>query len=111
MNGQTKETLLTITIIMSCEVWFYVMFFLNVNPPLQFYLHSYVSISMVPVHISHVTSTWTPMVARAASHMRLRARHQYTSNTLIGGKDGGGSSLLHTTIYEGPTKYMKARWI
>ena len=29
---------------MSCEVWFYVMFFLNVNPPLQFYLHSYVSI-------------------------------------------------------------------
>ena len=31
-------------------------------------------------------------------HMRLRARDQYTSNTLIGGKGGAGPSSLHTTL-------------
>ena len=47
---------------------------------------------------------------RATSHTRLRARDQYTSSTLIGGKGGAGPSLLHTTL-EGPTKYVKARWM
>jgi hypothetical protein len=42
--------------------------------------------------------------------MRLRARVQYTSSTLIGGKGKAGTSSLHTTL-EGPTKYVNARWM
>ena len=42
---------------------------------------------------------------RATSHMRLRARDQYTSSTLIGGKGGAGPSSLHTTL-EGPMEYV-----
>jgi hypothetical protein len=37
--------------------------------------------------------------------MRLRAHDRYISSTLI-----GGSSSLHTT-FEGPTKYVNARWM
>ena len=49
------------------------------------------------------------MHLRDTSHTRLRARDQYTSSTLIGGKDGAGpSSLLHTML-EGPTEYVNAR--
>ena len=44
------------------------------------------------------------------SHMRLRARDQYTSSTLIGGKGGAGPSSLQTTL-EGPTEYVDARWM
>ena len=47
---------------------------------------------------------------RATSHMRLRARDQYTSSTLIGGKGGAGSSSLHTML-EGPMECMNARWM
>ena len=47
---------------------------------------------------------------RATSHTRLRARDQYTSNTLIGGKGGAGPSSLHTPL-EGPTEYVNARWM
>ena len=48
---------------------------------------------------------------RATSHTRLRARDQYTSSTLIGGKGGAGpSSLLHTML-EGLTEYVNARWM
>jgi hypothetical protein len=42
------------------------------------------------------------MMFRATSHTRLRARDQYTSSTLIGGKGKAGLSSLHTTL-EGPT--------
>ena len=42
---------------------------------------------------------------RATSHTRLRARDQYTSSTLIGGKDGAGPSSHYTTL-EGPTEYI-----
>ena len=42
--------------------------------------------------------------------MRLRARDQYTSSTLIGGKGRAGPSSLHTT-FEGPTEYVKAGWM
>jgi hypothetical protein len=45
---------------------------------------------------------------RATSHTRLRAHDHYTSSTLIGGKDGAGSSSLHTTL-EGPTEDVNAR--
>jgi hypothetical protein len=45
------------------------------------------------------------IVLRATSHTRLRARDQYTSSTLIGGKGGAGPSLLHTKL-EGPTEYI-----
>ena len=44
---------------------------------------------------------------RATSHTRLRARDQYSSSTLIGGKGGAGPSSLHTTL-EGPTEYVNA---
>jgi hypothetical protein len=47
---------------------------------------------------------------RATSHMRLRARHHFTSSTLIGGKGGAGPSSLHTTL-EGPMEYVNARWM
>jgi hypothetical protein len=47
---------------------------------------------------------------KATSHMRLRARDQYTSNTLIGGKGRVGPSSIHTTL-EGPTEYVNARWM
>ena len=47
---------------------------------------------------------------RATSHTRLRARDRYTSSTLIGGNGGAGPSSLHTTL-EGPTEYVKARWM
>ena len=47
---------------------------------------------------------------RATSHMRLRARHHYTSGTLIGGKGGADPSSLHTML-EGPTEYVNARWM
>jgi hypothetical protein len=40
--------------------------------------------------------------------MRLRARDQYTSSTLIGGKGGAGPSSLHTTL-EGPTKHVNCK--
>ena len=43
-------------------------------------------------------------ILRATSHMRLRARDHYTSNTFIGGNGGAGPSLLHTTL-EGPMEY------
>jgi hypothetical protein len=42
---------------------------------------------------------------RAPSHTRLRARDQYTSSTLIGGKGGARPSSLHTML-EGPTDYI-----
>ena len=42
---------------------------------------------------------------RDTSHTRLRARDQYTSSTLIGGKDGAGPSSLHNML-EGPTEYV-----
>ena len=45
----------------------------------------------------------TPIELRATSHTRLRARDQYTSSTLIGGKGRAGPSSLHTTL-EGPTE-------
>ena len=59
-----------------------------------------------------------PLKLRATSHTRLRARDDYTSSTLIGGKGRAGpSSLLHTTL-EGPTEYIseckmdvKSTWI
>ena len=44
------------------------------------------------------------------SHTRLRARDQYTSSTLIGGKGIAGPSSLHTTL-EGPTECVNAKWI
>ena len=47
---------------------------------------------------------------RATSNTRLRARDQYTSSTLIGGKGGAGPSSLHTTL-EGPTEYVNTRWM
>ena len=51
------------------------------------------------------------LYVRATSHTRLRARDQYISSTLIGGKGGAGpSSLLHTTL-EGPMEYVNARWV
>ena len=49
-------------------------------------------------------------VLRATSHTRLRARDQYTSSTLIGGKGGAGPSSLHTML-KGPTEYVNARWL
>ena len=49
------------------------------------------------------------LILRPTSHMRLRARDEYTSSTLIGGKRGAGpSSLLHTTL-EGSTECLNAR--
>ena len=45
---------------------------------------------------------------RATSHTRPRARDQYTSSTLIGGKGGASPSSLHTTL-EGPTEYVKCK--
>ena len=42
--------------------------------------------------------------------MRLRARDQYTSSALIGGKGRAGPSSLRTTL-EGPTEYVNARWM
>ena len=42
---------------------------------------------------------------RATSQTRLRARDQYTSSTLIGGKGGAGSNSLHTML-EGSTEYV-----
>ena len=54
---------------------------------------------------------------RATSHTRLSARDHYTSSTLIGGKGGAGSGLLHTML-EGPTEWVcectmvvKSTWI
>jgi hypothetical protein len=47
---------------------------------------------------------------RATSHTRLRARDQYTSGTLIGGKGGASPSSLHATL-EGPTEYVNATWM
>ena len=41
--------------------------------------------------------------------MRLRARDQCTSSTLIGGSGGAGPSSLHTTL-EGSTECVDARW-
>ena len=49
-----------------------------------------------------------PILLRATSHTRLRARDHYTSSALIGGKGGAGPSSLHSTL-EGPTKYVNAR--
>ena len=49
-------------------------------------------------------------VFKATSHTRLRARERYTSSTLIGGKGGASPSSLHTA-FEGPTKYVNARWM
>ena len=51
-----------------------------------------------------------PCCIRTTSHTRLRACDQYTSSTLIGGKDGAGPSSLHTML-EGPTEYVVARWM
>ena len=42
--------------------------------------------------------------------MRLRARHHYSSSTLIGGKGRASPSLLHTML-KGPTEYVNARWM
>jgi hypothetical protein len=36
--------------------------------------------------------------------------HHYTSSTLIGGKGGASSSLLHTSL-EGPAEYVNVRWM
>ena len=46
---------------------------------------------------------------RATSHMRWRACDQYTSSTVIGGKDGAGPSSRHTML-DGPTEYTNAIW-
>ena len=48
------------------------------------------------------------LTLRVTSYTRLRARDQYTSSTLIGGKGGAGPSSLHTTL-EGPMEYVNAR--
>ena len=40
-----------------------------------------------------------PLVVRATSHTRLRARDHYTSSTLIGGKGGACPSSLHTNAW------------
>ena len=53
------------------------------------------------------SDTLVCMTLTATSHMRLRARDQYTSSTLIGGKGGASPSLLPTTL-EGPTEYVNA---
>jgi hypothetical protein len=45
---------------------------------------------------------------RVTSHTKPRARDQYTSSTLIGGKGGARPSSLYTTL-EGPTMYVNAR--
>ena len=50
------------------------------------------------------------VLLRATSHMRLRAHDDYTSSTLVVGKGGVGSSLLHTML-EGPMEYLNARWM
>ena len=47
---------------------------------------------------------------KTTSHTRLRAHDNYALSTLIGGKGGAGSSLLHTT-FEGPMEYVNARWM
>jgi hypothetical protein len=49
-------------------------------------------------------------LVRATSHTGPRARDQYTSSTLIGGKGRAGPSSLYTTL-EGPTEYVNARWM
>ena len=46
----------------------------------------------------------------ATSHTRLRACDYYTSTTLIGGKGGASSSLLHNTR-GGRMEYVNARWM
>ena len=49
-------------------------------------------------------------LVRATSRPRPIARDHHTSSALIGGKGGGGPSLLHTML-EGPKEYVKdARW-
>ena len=50
---------------------------------------------------------------RATSHTGLRARHQDTSSTLIGGNGRAGPSLLLHTALEGPMEYIyvNARWM
>jgi hypothetical protein len=69
-----------------------------------------VEVCMVFHHV-HKDSECPGKIFRATSHTRLRARDQYTSSTLIGGKGGTGpSSLLHTTP-EGPMEYVNARWM
>jgi len=47
---------------------------------------------------------------RTTSHTRLRAHDHYIPNTLIGGKDRVGPSLLHTML-EGPMEYVNTRWM
>ena len=61
-------------------------------------------------HASADTCYIERVILRATSHTRLRARDHYTSSTLIAGKIGAGPSSLHTT-FEGPTKYVNARWM
>ena len=45
---------------------------------------------------------------RPTSHTRLRTHDHYASDTLVGGKHGGGPSLLHT-MFEGPMEDVNAR--
>ena len=52
---------------------------------------------------------WTFLILwalRATWHMRLRARDQHTSSTLIGGKGGASPSSLRT-MPKGPTSKCK----
>jgi hypothetical protein len=49
-------------------------------------------------------------ILKATSHTKLRARDQYSSSTLIGGKGGADPSSLHTTL-EGPKEYVYARGV
>ena len=65
-------------------------------------------IMLVPQNI--VMNMNNELDTRATSHTRLRAHDHYTSSTLIGGKGGAGSSLLHTAL-GGPTEYVNARWM
>ena len=53
-------------------------------------------------------SHFDQLFLRATSHTRLRDHDQYTSSTLIGGKDGAGPSSLHTTL-EGPMEFCECK--
>ena len=72
-------------------------------------MHKYCEVVIIYRNRNIMAISWE---LRATPHTRLRARNQYTSSTLIGGKgEGAGpSSLLRTTL-EGPTEYVNARWM
>jgi hypothetical protein len=87
------------------------------------YLENSLTVGLVTMHTSsgEKVLTWTALLAcklghfaltraRAHTHTRPRARDQYTSSTLIGGKGGAGPRSHHTML-EGPTEYVYARWM